>query len=157
MGRKNKKNLIEQQEIEPETSEIIDPSITHQENLAKAADDDQLIPFHTRQAGYAMLYLLFCSILMFTLPFGAFYGTRRLLDEYFHVSKFENTCWSVLAAVMTVNAIIILYAWKGFKDAQKEEMEAKKLNDINQAFNAPARTVVDAKVTKKSKKSRKVD
>lgn len=156
MGRKNKKNVIDQ-ELEPETSEITDSSITHQENLAKAADDDQLIPFHTRQAGYAMLYLVFCSILMFTLPFAAFYGTQRLLDEYFHVSKFENTCWSVLAAVMTVNAIIILYAWKGFKDAQKEEQEAKRVNDENQAYNAPARTEVDAKINKKSKKSRKVD
>jgi hypothetical protein len=63
------------------------------------ADDEELIPYHTKQASFALLYLLFFSVLMFTLPFGAFFGTRHALQEYFGVYGFPNTCWSVLASV----------------------------------------------------------
>lgn len=85
------------------------------------ADDEDLIPYHTKQAALAMLYLLFFSALMFTMPFAAFYGIRHLLHEYFQIDGFENTCWSVLASVITVNLVIALYAIFGFMDARKEE------------------------------------
>lgn len=85
------------------------------------ADSEELIPFHTRQASWALVYLLFFSVLMFTLPFGAFYGTRHFLHEYFDIYGFQNNCWSVLAAVVTVNIVIALYAIVGFLDAKKEE------------------------------------
>jgi hypothetical protein len=85
------------------------------------ADDEELIPYHTKQASFALLYLLFFSVLMFTLPFGAFFGTRHALQEYFGVYGFPNTCWSVLASVVTVNIVIALYAISGYLEAKREE------------------------------------
>jgi putative methyltransferase len=113
MGKKNKKSALEEPVMEVQKTE--DP-----------ADDDALIPYHTKQASFALLFLLFFSILMFTLPFGAFYGTKHILQEYFHLDTFQTTCWSVLAAVFTVNIVIGLYAIFGFLEAKKEEAMVKQ-------------------------------
>lgn len=90
------------------------------------ADDDALIPYHTKQASFALLYLLFFSFLMFTLPFASFYGVHHVLLTYFHIDGFTNTCWSVLSAVLTVNIVIALYAIFGFMEARKEEAKVKE-------------------------------
>lgn len=118
MGRKSKKALEVPAE-EPKAEE-------EQEEQADPADDDALIPYHTKQASFALLYLLFFSLLMFTLPFAAFYGTRHCLHEYLHIDGFENTAWSVLAAVVTVNIVIALYAISGFLQAKHEEKTVKE-------------------------------
>lgn len=110
MGKKGKKVL--EQPVDEEVKE--DP-----------ADDDALIPYHTKQASFAMLYLLFFSFLMFTLPFAAFFGTRHCLQEFLHLDVFQTTCWSVLASVVTVNIVIGLYAIFGFMEAKKEEETVK--------------------------------
>lgn len=54
-------------------------------------------------------YLFMYSIAMFTLPFAAFFGTRRLVNEYLDVEDFTNTVYSVLAAVAVVHILIALY------------------------------------------------
>lgn len=108
MGKKNKAMLnsqVEEKEVVP-----VNP-----------ADDEAFIPYHTKQATFALLILLFFSILMFTLPFAAFYGTKHALLEYLHVDGFPNTCWSVFASVATVNIVIALYAICGYLEARKEE------------------------------------
>lgn len=116
MGKKNKKSALEQPiEVRHESEEV------EEEQPEDPADDDALIPYHTKQASIALLYLLFFSMLMFTLPFAAFYGVRHILHEYLHIDGFENTAWSVLAAVVTVNIVIALYAMFGFREAKKEE------------------------------------
>jgi len=125
MKRENKKNMLEQNEEEMSEEE---------QKPEDPADAEELIPYHTRQASWAILYLLFFSVLMFTLPFGAFYGTKHLLNEYFHIYGFECNCWSVLAAVVTVNVIIALYAIVGFIDAKKEE------ETVNQLIKTKAKT-----------------
>lgn len=127
MGKKNKKTLEQPREVNDKQPEEVNNELTKEEKPIDPADDDVLIPYHTRQAAIAMLYLLFFSILMFTLPFGAFYGTQHFLREYFHIDGFENTCWSVLAAVVTVNIVIAMYAIFGFRDAKKEEEAVKEL------------------------------
>uniref|UniRef100_A0A182U480 SAM-dependent MTase RsmB/NOP-type domain-containing protein n=1 Tax=Anopheles melas TaxID=34690 RepID=A0A182U480_9DIPT len=78
--------------------------------------DPYTIPLHSRQAAFAILWLLVYSCAMFTLPFGAFYGTRHVLADQFQIEGFPNTCGSVLAAVVTVNVIIMLYAFRGFRE-----------------------------------------
>lgn len=113
MGKKNKKSALEVPVMEYQKTD--DP-----------ADDDALIPYHTKQASFALLFLLFFSILMFTLPFGAFYGTKHVLQEYLHLDTFQTTCWSVLAAVLTVNIVIGMYAIFGFIEAKKEEETVKQ-------------------------------
>lgn len=113
MGKKSNKAALEtlsEKESTREEDKPVDP-----------ADDEALIPYHTKQATLAVIYLLFFSILMFTLPFAAFFGVRHVLLEHMQVEGFANTCWSVLAAVVTVNFVIAIYAVVGFLDAKKEE------------------------------------
>lgn len=88
----------------------------------QAVDDNApLIPAHTRQATKAILLLLFFSFLMFTLPFLVFYGTRRILEEHYHVTGFANTAWSVISAVVTVNLIIVIYAIMAYYDKEYDD------------------------------------
>lgn len=129
MGRKSKKAALEvpiEQSNEPAEVE---------EHPEDPADDDALIPYHTKQASIALLYLLFFSFLMFTLPFAAFYGVRHALFDYLHIDGFENTAWSVLAAVVTVNVVIALYAIFGFREARKEEETVKEYASAKAKLN----------------------
>lgn len=113
MGKKSKKTL--------EVSEAQEDLIQSEEKPITPADHPELIPYHTRQAAFAIMYLLFFSVMMFTLPFGAFFGVRHVLHEHFHIDGFANTCWSVGAAALTVNIVIALYAISGYIEARKEE------------------------------------
>ncbi|XP_053678316.1 uncharacterized protein LOC128728705 [Anopheles nili] len=88
--------------------------------------DPYMIPLHSRQAAFAILWLLVYSFAMFTLPFGAFYGVAYVLSEHYQIEGFHNTCGSVLAAVLTVNFIIMLYAFRGFREAEEEDRERAK-------------------------------
>lgn len=117
MGKKNKKALEEEPNPIEEENKDEDP-----------ADDDALIPYHTKQASFAMLYLLFFSFLMFTLPFASFFATRHVLKEYFHLDNFQITCWSVISTVVTVNLIIALYALFGYIEARKEQETVKQFS-----------------------------
>lgn len=83
--------------------------------------DEPLLPPHTRQAAKALALLLFFSFLMFSLPFGAFFGTKYVLKDYFNVDGFTNTAYSVLSAVLTVNAIIITYAYIAYHDPEYDD------------------------------------
>ena len=84
-------------------------------------EEPLMLPPHTKQASKAILLLLFFSFLMFTLPFGAFYGTKYCLNEYFHVTGYANTVWSVIAAVVTVNLIIVVYAYIGYHEQEYDD------------------------------------
>lgn len=87
---------------------------------------EQLI---SKQATSALLYLLFYSILMFTLPFGAFFGARHLLREYTDFAEFTITSLSVTSSVITMYIIIGLYAYKGYIEKEiiiPEEPLSKK-------------------------------
>lgn len=90
--------------------------------------DDQTEILISKQAASALLYLLFYSIMMFTLPFGAFFGTRYLLREHTHFSEFTITSFSVASSVITVYVIIGLYAYKAYieKDVISSEKSSKK-------------------------------
>lgn len=70
----------------------------------------------------ALFWLLFYSTGMFTLPFGSFYLVRHYMTEYFDFDYFVVTCCSVLAAVLTVNLIIVAYAIQGFREVEKEKI-----------------------------------
>lgn len=91
-------------------------------------DEGPLIPEHTRQAAIALGLLLFFSVLMFSLPFGAFYGTKYYLEKYLDIIGYENTVWSVVAAVVTVNVIIALYAWVAYHEKEYDD-EGKPLEE----------------------------
>lgn len=75
-----------------------------------------LIPEQTKRTVGVLGVLMIFSFFMFTLPFGAFYGTKSVLKYYFLLDGFENTVWSVIASVVTVNGIIVVYAYLAFKE-----------------------------------------
>ncbi|XP_041771739.1 uncharacterized protein LOC121593467 [Anopheles merus] len=102
------------------------PAATGSSGREEAEVDPYTIPLHSRQAAFAILWLLVYSFAMFTLPFGAFYGTRHVLADRFQIEGFPNTCGSVLAAVVTVNVIIMLYAFRGFREVEEEDRERSK-------------------------------
>lgn len=74
---------------------------------------EQLI---SRQTSSALLYLLFYSILMFTLPFGSYFLTKHLLELHTDLSHFGVTAWSVIASVVTIYIVIGLYAYHGYHE-----------------------------------------
>lgn len=80
-----------------------------------------LIPAHSKQASRAMLGLFFYSSLMFTLPFGVFFGVQTFIKRYFVVDDFTNTFWSVLSVVLAVNSIIIAYAYKAYHEKEYDD------------------------------------
>lgn len=85
-------------------------------------------PEQARQAGTAMALLLFYSFLMFTLPFAAFFGTKYVLDDL-GVTGYTNTVWSVLAAVITVNLIIIAYAYQAYHENEIQDPSPDHFKD----------------------------
>lgn len=63
------------------------------------------------------LWLMAYSVLMFSLPFLGFYGVRSWLDESFpELSTFQVNCYSVLTAVLVVNAIVAMYVLKAMRE-----------------------------------------
>uniref|UniRef100_A0A8D8P5L8 (northern house mosquito) hypothetical protein n=1 Tax=Culex pipiens TaxID=7175 RepID=A0A8D8P5L8_CULPI len=125
MGKKNKsKAALNSSADEPATKKALEEQPPPQ--TSPAVNEPFEIPLHSKQAAFALLWLLVYSFFMFTLPFVAFYGTKHILADHFDVTGFPNTCGSVLAAVLTVNVIIILYALRGFREAEEDEQERKR-------------------------------
>lgn len=77
-----------------------------------------------------MLFLY--SMSMFSIPFGSFYVCKYVLLTYFHVAGFVNTVWSVVAAVATMYAIILTYAYKAYREDAEENARQARL-DLNKS------------------------
>lgn len=58
---------------------------------------------------------------MFTLPFGAFFGTHYILETYTDLSNFPINAFSVTSAVITVYIIIALYVYKAYTEGDNKE------------------------------------
>lgn len=74
------------------------------------------MPSVTAVIGYLFLY----SMAMFSLPFVAFFGVRIGLRDYFGIDGFVNIAWSVIAAVLVVNLIILSYVIKAWHEPDPE-------------------------------------
>lgn len=85
------------------------------------SDTSSLIPENTKRMALVLATLFLYSIAMFTLPFVAFFGVRHLLTEYYPVDKFMVTAWSVIAAVVTANIIIGVYAYKAYHEKEYDD------------------------------------
>lgn len=88
---------------------MADTSVVEHENAP-------LIPEHTTRITKVLGILLIFSFLMFSLPFGAFFGTKYVLKYYFLMDGFSNTVWAVISSVLTVNLIIVSYAYICFHE-----------------------------------------
>lgn len=103
---------------------------------------DNLTPFNnedyqSKQVSAAILTLLFYSLLMFTLPFGAFFGTQYALKTYTDLPDFTITALSVTSSVITVYIIIALYVWKAYNEKEIVTSEESKddLKNQNSVIN----------------------
>lgn len=91
------------------------------------------------------LWLMAYSVLMFSLPFLGFYGVRSWLDESFpELSTFQVNCYSVLTAVLVVNAIVAMYVLKAMREkdppplpnagnGEEEEEEYQQEQEVKKA------------------------
>lgn len=134
MGRNKKRNVLEVEEEETEQQYSVPPLVPPKATV------DYSIPVHSRQAAFSLLYLFLYSVLMFTLPFGAFFAVRHILADTFDITGFPNTCYSVLSAVIVVNLIIVLYAYKGYHETEydsdgneiaQDTQQPKKIQELN--------------------------
>lgn len=90
-------------------------------DTAKVAPENApLIPEESKRAAAALGKLFFFSTLMFTLPFGGFYGTKYLLKEHFTIIGFNNTLYAVVVSVIIVNMIIAAFTYVAFKEDDGE-------------------------------------
>ena len=68
----------------------------------------------------------FCySALMFTLPLLSFFGSKYFLENYWSLSPSYQKFAPAIISVLVVNAIIICYVIKAFKEEAKENKATK--------------------------------
>lgn len=93
--------------------------------LAAVAEEEKTVsytlPQHNRQAAFSLLYLFVFSVAMFTLPFAAFFGVKNYLTNHTDVTAFQQTFFSVLASVLTVNLIICAYAVIAYRETEYDD------------------------------------
>lgn len=79
----------------------------------------------TKVLGTFFLY----TIAMFTLPFIAYFGVRHIMITEFHTDRFFTNCVSVLAAVIVVNIIIGVYAYRALHETDSHDEPPKPDED----------------------------
>lgn len=99
----------------------------HKLSEADSPYDENTNKLIAKQASTALLCLLFFSMLMFTLPFAAFFGTQHLLKTYTDYSDFAVTAISVASSVVTVYLIIFLYVYIAYKEKEIVIPDSKKI------------------------------
>ncbi|KPJ00097.1 Putative methyltransferase NSUN5 [Papilio xuthus] len=77
-----------------------------------------LIPAHTKRVALVLANLFLYSVAMFTLPFIAFFGIRHILTDVYPMDTFPRTAWSVFGAVVVVNTIIFIFAYKAYYEKE---------------------------------------
>ncbi|XP_062126983.1 uncharacterized protein LOC133839435 [Drosophila sulfurigaster albostrigata] len=88
---------------EPDGLQVSNPPAVEEQSIDKSVE--------------VFLWLFAYSVLMFTLPFLGFYGVRNWLDESFpDLDTFQKNCYSVLTAVLVVNAIVAMYVLKAIRE-----------------------------------------
>lgn len=125
----NKKTSLDvQTKSQPSTTVVADNDDDNE--YSPTTSTRPTLPVHSRQAAFSFLYLFFFSVLMFTLPFGAFFVVQRMLRER-DIVGFANTCWSVFSSVVIVNLIIIGYCYKAYHEQEYDD----EGNEIDQKKN----------------------
>lgn len=85
------------------------------------SNEGPLISEQSKRAAMVMAQLFLHSVAMFTLPFVAFFGVRHLLTEVYPVDRFMVTIWSVVSAVIVVNVIICVYAYRAYHEKEYDD------------------------------------
>lgn len=82
----------------------------------KEKEPSIIMPNLVKVLGNFFLY----SLAMFTLPFAAFYGVQHVMTTEFHTERFVTNCASVIAAVVVVNIIIGVYAYRALHEPEEQ-------------------------------------
>ncbi|CAB0043395.1 unnamed protein product [Trichogramma brassicae] len=69
------------------------------------------------------------SLAMFTLPFIAFFTAQHIMNTKFHADIFVTNCVSVVSAVIVVNLIIGVYAYKALHEQDEESKGSSDTSD----------------------------
>lgn len=72
-----------------------------------------------------IVYLIFMSLLMVSLPFLAYFVMKYSLINYFGIVGFPNIVCSVIASVMVVNGLIAVYVYKAYHEP--DDISAERL------------------------------
>jgi formate hydrogenlyase subunit 3/multisubunit Na+/H+ antiporter MnhD subunit len=71
-----------------------------------------------------------CSILMFTLPFGSFFGSKYIVEQKYpnliQDNLFLSTLIPVVCAILTVWAVIAAYCYLAWRDEFYNNKEEEK-------------------------------
>ncbi|XP_034484519.1 uncharacterized protein LOC117789587 [Drosophila innubila] len=121
MSKKTKKQtLVSSTAVQPVKSE----------NESETSDSAQPEEQSGDQSLEVFLWLMAYSVLMFTLPFLGFYGVRNWLDESFpELDTFSKNCYSVLTAVLVVNAIVAMYVLKAVREKDPPALPVEEEKD----------------------------
>lgn len=65
---------------------------------------------------HVYIKLLLHSMAMFTLPFVAFFGVKRLAIDEFSVADMQASVYAAAAAVITVNVVIGSYIYQAIAE-----------------------------------------
>ncbi|KOB70008.1 putative williams-beuren syndrome critical region protein [Operophtera brumata] len=97
----------------------------HQDDLKNEAmaesDEGPLVSEQSKRAALVMAQLFLYSVAMFTLPFVAFFGMRHILTDYYPLDQYMVTVWSVISAVVVVNTIIGVYAYRAYHEKEYDD------------------------------------
>lgn len=85
------------------------------------SNEGPLISEQSKQAVLVLAQLFLYSVAMFTLPFVAFFGMRHILTDYYPVDRYLVTMWSVISAVVVVNFIICMYAYRAYHEKEYDD------------------------------------
>ena len=123
--KKNKEN-VDKKEVAPVVPKNNTSKPKKEKKVKTQGSNGPEVPLFSKDAAFVLFNLFIYSFAMFTLPFASFFATKYILQDHFQVTGFPNTCASVIAAVLTVNLIIIMYAIKGFQESVADEKEDLK-------------------------------
>lgn len=125
-GESSNSENVSQTESQAEDEFKFNPSFSNSANEKDDSDDSEPVTqpqyepsLQKRidyQANMALLFLFFYSVLMFTLPFGAFYLTRDFLTKHTDYAYNTINTLSVASCVTIVWVIIALYAVQAYHE-----------------------------------------
>ena len=89
-------------------------------NSIDSVKTSEVADFGGESQSSALLGLFFYSILMFTVPLGAFFMTKHYLEEHLNLGYVYNLLIPVILSVVLVNLIIMLYVFRAFREDKKD-------------------------------------
>ncbi|XP_059093489.1 uncharacterized protein LOC131888608 [Tigriopus californicus] len=102
-----------------------DSSSTVQPNTSNQFFRSPEGPSYDENRNSALLALFFYSGLMFTVPILVFFGVQQILRDSYDVQSPWDMLAPAIAAIASVNVIIIAYVMRAFREDHREKSAIK--------------------------------